>query len=174
MRRRWLRPCRGADADADVDPEPGQGTHPQDLPQVAGIPTVVAQRPLQLHQGRGRRQGLHRRRQLRQQFQDLLVGGLPRPVQAAHKHDRRHRVRHRRARGHHTASPRCSCTSSTYPPARPNLSPRRADRIHIGDCRLARKNTKPLNRDQARHVLTTGGIGACEVFRPESDLGIFG
>ncbi|MEU6882464.1 DUF6233 domain-containing protein [Streptomyces sp. NPDC046712] len=47
-----------------------------------------------------------------------------------------------------------------------------ADSIHIGDCRLAGKNTRPLGRDEARQALTAGGIRACEICRPDSDLGI--
>ncbi|MET9438994.1 DUF6233 domain-containing protein [Streptomyces sp. NPDC006551] len=47
-----------------------------------------------------------------------------------------------------------------------------ADSIHIGDCRMAGKITKPLSRDEARHALTAGGIRACDICRPDSDLGI--
>lgn len=47
-----------------------------------------------------------------------------------------------------------------------------ADSIHIGDCRLAGQNARPLGRDEARQALTAGGIRACEICRPDSDLGI--
>ncbi|WP_329625843.1 DUF6233 domain-containing protein (plasmid) [Streptomyces sp. NBC_01255] len=47
-----------------------------------------------------------------------------------------------------------------------------ADSIHIGDCRMAGSHRKPLSRDEARHALTSGGIRACEICRPDSDLGI--
>ncbi|MFE5940560.1 DUF6233 domain-containing protein [Streptomyces sp. NPDC056470] len=47
-----------------------------------------------------------------------------------------------------------------------------ADSIHIGDCRLAGKNIRPLGPDEARRAITTGGIRACEICRPDSELGI--
>lgn len=48
-----------------------------------------------------------------------------------------------------------------------------ADSVHIGDCKLAGRQKRPLSRDDARRALTEGGIRACE-WRPDSDLGILG
>ncbi|MEU7115095.1 DUF6233 domain-containing protein [Streptomyces sp. NPDC046182] len=47
-----------------------------------------------------------------------------------------------------------------------------ADKVHIGGCALARPQKRPLGSDDARRALTEGGIRACEVCRPDSDLGI--
>ncbi|WP_329274045.1 DUF6233 domain-containing protein [Streptomyces sp. NBC_00691] len=47
-----------------------------------------------------------------------------------------------------------------------------ADSIHIGDCRLAARHRKPLSREEARRALTDGGMRACEICRPDSELGI--
>ncbi|MCB8908354.1 MULTISPECIES: DUF6233 domain-containing protein [unclassified Streptomyces] len=47
-----------------------------------------------------------------------------------------------------------------------------ADSVHIGDCRLAAPHRKPLSREEARRALTDGGIRACEICRPDSELGI--
>ncbi|MFB7831991.1 DUF6233 domain-containing protein [Streptomyces sp. NPDC056056] len=47
-----------------------------------------------------------------------------------------------------------------------------ADSVHIGDCVMASHHTKPLSREQAREALTAGGIRACEICRPDSELGI--
>ncbi|MGW7433330.1 DUF6233 domain-containing protein [Streptomyces sp. NPDC054861] len=47
-----------------------------------------------------------------------------------------------------------------------------ADSVHIGDCKLAGPHRKPLNQDEARQAITAGGIRACEICRPDSDLGI--
>ncbi|MGW8768259.1 DUF6233 domain-containing protein [Streptomyces sp. NPDC055815] len=44
--------------------------------------------------------------------------------------------------------------------------------VHIGDCRLAGKNTSPLTRGEARRALAEAGLPACEVCRPDSDLGL--
>ncbi|WP_268247964.1 DUF6233 domain-containing protein [Streptomyces lateritius] len=46
------------------------------------------------------------------------------------------------------------------------------DSIHAGDCGTVGTHTKPLSRDEARHALTAGGIRACDICRPETDLGI--
>ncbi|MFJ8662572.1 DUF6233 domain-containing protein [Streptomyces sp. NPDC093795] len=43
---------------------------------------------------------------------------------------------------------------------------------HIGDCHLAGRHTRPLTRDEARHAPAEGGLPACEICRPDSDLGI--
>ncbi|MFJ6579227.1 DUF6233 domain-containing protein [Streptomyces sp. NPDC091368] len=47
-----------------------------------------------------------------------------------------------------------------------------ADSVHLGDCRLVSHHTKPLTRDQARQAITAGGIRACEICRPDSQLGV--
>ncbi|MFJ8298258.1 DUF6233 domain-containing protein [Streptomyces sp. NPDC094447] len=47
-----------------------------------------------------------------------------------------------------------------------------ADSIHIGDCRMAAPHCKPLSREEARRALTAGGMRACAICRPDSDLGI--
>ncbi|WP_031086784.1 DUF6233 domain-containing protein [Streptomyces sp. NRRL WC-3549] len=47
-----------------------------------------------------------------------------------------------------------------------------ADSVHIGDCKLAGPQKRPLSGDDARRALTEGGIRACEVCRPDSELGI--
>ncbi|MFG2776158.1 DUF6233 domain-containing protein, partial [Streptomyces sp. NPDC048350] len=47
-----------------------------------------------------------------------------------------------------------------------------ADSVHIGDCSLAGPQKRPLGREQAREAMTGGGIRACEVCRPDSELGI--
>jgi hypothetical protein len=47
-----------------------------------------------------------------------------------------------------------------------------ADSVHLGGCHLASGHTRPLDRDQAREALTTGGIRACDICRPDSELGI--
>lgn len=44
--------------------------------------------------------------------------------------------------------------------------------VHTDDCRLSGPHTKPLTRDEARRALTEGGLPACEICRPDSDLGI--
>ncbi|MEU7039379.1 DUF6233 domain-containing protein [Streptomyces sp. NPDC046237] len=49
------------------------------------------------------------------------------------------------------------------PPSRP---------VHIGDCKLADPQKGPLSSDDARRALTEGGIRACEICRPDSELGI--
>ncbi|MFI8769404.1 DUF6233 domain-containing protein [Streptomyces sp. NPDC053792] len=50
---------------------------------------------------------------------------------------------------------------------------RAPDSVHIGDCRMAGKNTDPLTRDEARRALAEG-MRACAICRPDSDLGILG
>ncbi|MER5312626.1 DUF6233 domain-containing protein [Streptomyces sp. NPDC002773] len=34
--------------------------------------------------------------------------------------------------------------------------------VHLGDCNLAGRHTRPLTRDEARHALAEGGLPACE------------
>ncbi|MFH9008919.1 hypothetical protein ACH4E5_37480 [Streptomyces afghaniensis] len=80
---------------------PRTAMNAQHLPQVAGAGAVVAPRALQLHQSRGRRQGLHDRGELRELVQDLPVNLLRQPVRAAH-------MQHRRPR-----TPRFSCAHGT-------------------------------------------------------------
>lgn len=45
---------------------------------------------------------------------------------------------------------------------------------HIGDCKLAGPQKRPLSSDDARRALTEGGIRAFEICRPDSELGILG
>ncbi len=44
--------------------------------------------------------------------------------------------------------------------------------VPTDDCSLAGEHTKPLTRDEARHALTEGALPACEIRRPDSDLGL--
>ncbi|MFJ6578356.1 DUF6233 domain-containing protein [Streptomyces sp. NPDC091368] len=46
------------------------------------------------------------------------------------------------------------------------------DSVHLGDCRQTSHHTRPLTREQALQALTAGGIRACEICRPDSELGI--
>ncbi len=46
------------------------------------------------------------------------------------------------------------------------------DSVHLGDCRMASHHAKPLTREQALQAITSGGIRACEICRPDSDLGV--
>ncbi|MER5312659.1 DUF6233 domain-containing protein [Streptomyces sp. NPDC002773] len=46
------------------------------------------------------------------------------------------------------------------------------DSVHRGDCRMVSHHTKPLDRQQALQAITTGGIRACEICRPDSELGV--
>jgi len=47
-----------------------------------------------------------------------------------------------------------------------------ADSVHLGDCRMASHHTKPLDEAQARQAITSGGLRACEICRPDSELGV--
>ncbi|WP_328941507.1 DUF6233 domain-containing protein [Streptomyces sp. NBC_00250] len=47
-----------------------------------------------------------------------------------------------------------------------------ADSVHLGDCHMTSHHTKPLDREQARQAITSGGIRACEICRPDSELGV--
>ncbi|MER7517760.1 DUF6233 domain-containing protein [Streptomyces sp. NPDC126499] len=47
-----------------------------------------------------------------------------------------------------------------------------ADSVHLDDCTMASRHTRPLDRDQALQAITTGGIRACEICRPDSELGV--
>jgi hypothetical protein len=47
-----------------------------------------------------------------------------------------------------------------------------ADSVHLGDCRMTSHHTKPLDEGQARQAITSGGIRACEICRPDSELGV--
>ncbi|MDV9192294.1 DUF6233 domain-containing protein [Streptomyces sp. SR27] len=40
------------------------------------------------------------------------------------------------------------------------------------DCRMAAPHRRPLSREEARQALTAGGMRACEICRPDSELGI--
>ncbi|MFI8962031.1 DUF6233 domain-containing protein [Streptomyces sp. NPDC053493] len=47
-----------------------------------------------------------------------------------------------------------------------------ADSVHLGDCRQASHHTRPLTREQALQAITSGGLRACEICRPDSELGV--
>lgn len=47
-----------------------------------------------------------------------------------------------------------------------------ADSVHVGDCRMASHHTRPLSREQALRAITSEGIRACEICRPDSGLGV--
>ena len=47
-----------------------------------------------------------------------------------------------------------------------------ADSVHLGDCKQVSHHTRPLTRDQALQAITSGGIRACEICRPDSSLGV--
>ncbi|MGW3289435.1 DUF6233 domain-containing protein [Streptomyces sp. NPDC001002] len=44
--------------------------------------------------------------------------------------------------------------------------------VHVGDCGMAGRRTKPVSQDDARRLLTTDGVPACPICRPDSALGI--
>ncbi|MFH8577095.1 DUF6233 domain-containing protein [Streptomyces zaomyceticus] len=46
------------------------------------------------------------------------------------------------------------------------------DSVHLGDCRMASKHVRPLTDEQARRALAVDGIRACEICRPDAELGI--
>ncbi|RCH70416.1 hypothetical protein DT019_02720 [Streptomyces sp. SDr-06] len=46
----------------------------------------------------------------------------------------------------------------------------RPDAVHVGDCGMAGKRTKPITRDQALRALAEG-VEACQFCRPDSELG---
>ncbi|MFD3944982.1 DUF6233 domain-containing protein [Streptomyces sp. NPDC058579] len=48
------------------------------------------------------------------------------------------------------------------------------DSVHVGNCRLAAKHVKRLTEEQARRTIAVDGIPACEICRPDADLGILG
>ncbi|MFE5628287.1 DUF6233 domain-containing protein [Streptomyces sp. NPDC056463] len=47
-----------------------------------------------------------------------------------------------------------------------------ADSVHMGDCALAGPQKRQLRNHDARRALTEGGIRACEICRPDSELNI--
>lgn len=47
-----------------------------------------------------------------------------------------------------------------------------ADSVHTGDCKQVSHHTKPLTREQALQAITSGGLRACEICRPDSELGV--
>lgn len=47
-----------------------------------------------------------------------------------------------------------------------------ADSLHLGDCRLTSHHVKPLSREQALQILAGDQVKACEICRPDTDLGI--
>lgn len=44
--------------------------------------------------------------------------------------------------------------------------------VHTGHCGMAGRRTKPVDQDGARRLLTTDGVPACPICRPDSALGI--
>ncbi|MEU5314167.1 DUF6233 domain-containing protein [Streptomyces sp. NPDC021562] len=44
--------------------------------------------------------------------------------------------------------------------------------VHVGDCGMANRRRNPVGRDEARRLLTTDGIPACPICRPDAALGI--
>jgi hypothetical protein len=49
---------------------------------------------------------------------------------------------------------------------------RRPFEVHVGDCRMA-KRTRPVSSEQARQALADG-VEACQLCRPDTDLGVLG
>lgn len=47
-----------------------------------------------------------------------------------------------------------------------------ADSVHRGDCKMASHHTRPLTREQAVRAIAEGGLRACVICRPDSELGI--
>lgn len=47
----------------------------------------------------------------------------------------------------------------------------RPDAVHVGDCGMAGKRTKPISRDQALRALSEG-VEPCPFCRPDSELGV--
>ncbi|MEU7028990.1 DUF6233 domain-containing protein [Streptomyces sp. NPDC046275] len=47
-----------------------------------------------------------------------------------------------------------------------------ADRIHASGCGMASSHTKPLTQDQALQLLSSRRVPACEICRPDTDLGV--
>jgi len=47
-----------------------------------------------------------------------------------------------------------------------------ADSVHLGDCEQVSHHTRPLAREQALQAITGGGLRACEICRPDSELGV--
>lgn len=46
------------------------------------------------------------------------------------------------------------------------------DSVHLGGCKMASHHTRALTREQALRAITAGGIRACEICRPDSELGV--
>ncbi|WP_234337146.1 DUF6233 domain-containing protein [Streptomyces xylophagus] len=44
--------------------------------------------------------------------------------------------------------------------------------VHVGDCGMTGRRTRPLGRDDARRLLTTDGVPACPICRPDTSLHI--
>jgi hypothetical protein len=51
------------------------------------------------------------------------------------------------------------------------LQGRNAVYVHVGDCHMAGKRSRPADRDQARQALA-GGTDACPHCRPDTALGV--
>ncbi|MER6538229.1 DUF6233 domain-containing protein [Streptomyces sp. 900105755] len=46
--------------------------------------------------------------------------------------------------------------------------------VHAGDCGMAGRRKRPIGQDDARRLLTTEGIPACPICRPDTSLHIVG
>ncbi|MEU5314377.1 DUF6233 domain-containing protein [Streptomyces sp. NPDC021562] len=44
--------------------------------------------------------------------------------------------------------------------------------VHVGDCGMAGQRKRPVGQDDARRLLTTDGVPACPVCRPDTELHI--
>ncbi|SEF19024.1 hypothetical protein SAMN05216533_8572 [Streptomyces sp. Ag109_O5-10] len=44
--------------------------------------------------------------------------------------------------------------------------------VHAGDCGMAGRRTQPVGQDDARRLLTTDGVPACPICRPDTSLHI--
>ncbi|MGW2965126.1 DUF6233 domain-containing protein [Streptomyces sp. NPDC001220] len=44
--------------------------------------------------------------------------------------------------------------------------------VHVGDCGMAGPRTQPVGQDDARRLLTTDGVPACPICRPDTSLHI--
>ncbi|MFD5538284.1 DUF6233 domain-containing protein [Streptomyces sp. NPDC127079] len=44
--------------------------------------------------------------------------------------------------------------------------------VHVGDCGMAGRRTRPVGQDHARRLLTTDTVPACPLCRPDTELHI--
>ncbi|MER6082438.1 DUF6233 domain-containing protein [Streptomyces sp. NPDC001833] len=54
----------------------------------------------------------------------------------------------------------------------PNRATGHPPAVHVGDCAMVGRRRNPVGRDEARRLLTTDGIPACPICRPDTALGI--